>query len=904
MIIRRSVWYPIFGLMVFGCTDGDDTSNGPDAGMPDNQELVDRMAADLEVAYEVIDTHAGLDGVDCKALAADFASCHTARLKLKNRGAALPAAGWTIYFHSIRRILAVDSAEFSITHVTGDLHALRATERFAGFPAGETTTIDFIAEYWTLYRSDFMPRYYVSAAQAESRIIANTNTEDSSAYAAPLTGDNRKRTLQDNNVFATAGTRYEDNATLSPLPADKIARAIIPTPSWRSADGTGYLDISSGLNLQNVKIAKSNLEVLTSRLRQLGATVSEDASAVSVTATVAPSHFIGDNAPYATTGGYQLTIDQLGIQIIGYDVVGAFYGFQSLMALLPADIAKDSRLPHIIVKDAPRFEHRGVHIDVARNFRSKAVVMRFIGQMAAYKLNKLHLHLSDDEGWRVEIADLPELTDVAARRCHDLDERTCLLPQLGSGPFDDNSGSGYYSREDYIDIVRHAHAHFIEVIPELDMPAHARAAIVAMEARYRSLVQQGDQTAAEEYRLREPADTSNYTSVQFYNDSYINPCQPSTFRFIEKVVAEMAKMHELAGQPLAAWHMGGDEAKNIHLGAGYEDLGGTTSWKGTIDQSKEDQPWARSPQCQSLLNSDPSIGGNENLGAYFARQVSGIVAERGIATMVAWQDGLKGIDDAGELTVSNTMINFWDTLYWGGYDSVNTWVDKGFSVVLSNPDYLYFDFPYEVDPQERGYYWAARFVDTKKVFSFAPENLPQNAETSLDRDGNPFSATGTAETVSYRGIQGQLWSETVRTDQHFEYMAFPRLLALAERAWHRASWELDYEAGRSFEAGVTEHVNKAALAGDWNRFANVLGRKELAKLDAAGIAYRVPVPGAVIENGTLSANIRFPTLRIQYRDTDAVWQIYDDKNKPSITTTEVRALSFDGREGRAVVVEP
>jgi hexosaminidase len=877
----------------------------PAVPAPDYQEIVDRMAASLRVTYAVVDTHAAQHGGGCKALAAEYASCHTASLKLTNQGDDLLASDWTIHFHSIRRILAVNSQEFTITHINGDLHALRPTDEFAGFPAGETKTIDFIAEYWTLYQSDFMPRYYVSAGDAESRIIANTDTDDTWAYADPIAGDNRKRTLQDNNVFATAHTRYDQNLALSQLAPEEVDRAVIPTPVVLESQGTEYLDISAGLNIpEDVQIPPASLEVLQNRMQQLGATVSHDASAVPFTAVVDPGRFIDDDAPYGISGGYQLAIDELGIHIIGYDAAGAFYGVQTVMALLAAGIGDDVRLPHVLIKDAPRFQHRGVHIDVARNFRSKEVVKRFMEQMAAYKLNKLHLHLSDDEGWRVEIPGLPELTDVGGRRCHDLEEQRCLLPQLGSGPFDDNSGSGYYSTEDYVELVRHADALFIEVIPEIDMPAHARAAIIAMEARYRSLLQKGDQAAAEQYRLRDPEDVSNYTSVQFYDDSYINPCQPSTFRFIEKVLDEMLEMHELAGQPLTAWHMGGDEAKNIHLGGGYEDLGGTTDWKGTIDLSLEDLPWARSPRCQMLLASEPDVGGIESLGAYFARRVSDIVAQRGIATLVAWQDGLKGIDNASDLPVSETMINFWETLYWGGFETVNEWVAKGFSVVLSNPDYLYFDFPYEVDPEERGYYWAARHIDTKKVFSFAPENLPQNAETSLDRDGNPFSAMSTAAQVSYKGIQGQLWSETIRSDQHFEYMAFPRLLALAERAWHRADWELDYQPNRTFEGNVTAHVDTAALALDWNRFANVLGQKELAKLDAAGVAYRVPVPGAVIENGTLSANVEFPTVRIQYKDQDGVWQPYDAENKPSVTTTEVRALSADGRAGRAVVVEP
>lgn len=245
-------------------------------------------------------------------------------------------------------------------------------------------------------------------------------------------------------------------------------------------------------------------------------------------------------------------------------------------------------------------------VDVARNFHSKEAILSTIDQMAAYKLNKLHLHLSDDEGWRLEIPGLPELTDIGSQRCFDLDEKSCLLPQLGSGSTTDNFGSGHFSRADYVEILKYAKARSVEVIPEIDMPAHARAAVVSMEARYERLMNEGDEAAANEYRLMDPEDTSNVTTVQFYDKkSFINPCMESSTRFVDKVITEVAAMHKEAGMPLSTWHYGGDEAKNIKLGGGFQDVNAEekVAWKGDIDQSKQDQPFAKSPQCQAMIDS-------------------------------------------------------------------------------------------------------------------------------------------------------------------------------------------------------------------------------------------------------------------------------------------------------------
>ena len=191
------------------------------------------------------------------------------------------------------------------------------------------------------------------------------------------------------------------------------------------------------------------------------------------------------------------------------------------------------------------------------------------------------------------------------------------------------------------------------------------------------------------------------------------------------------------------------------------------------------------------------------------------------------------------------------------------WASKGYDVIVSNPDYVYMDMPYEVDPKERGYYWATRATDTRKMFSFAPENMPQNAETSLDRDGNGFSGSTDVIAEPFYGLSAQLWSETVRDDEQYEYMVFPRVLAAAERAWHKGDWENDVKAGVEYSQD-TRRVDKAQLNNDYNRFANLLGQRELAKLEKAGIDYRLPIPGGRIEAGKLMMNSAFPGVELQY----------------------------------------
>lgn len=857
------------------------------SAVPASQKLVNQISQ-FGVRYQVTDNHAALHGVDCAALGADWAACNRATITLTNHGPAITRKDWAIYMSNVHKTLAVESDQFRMVHIVGDLTRLEPTEKFAGIAAGASVTIPVVNEYWQLFMTDVMPRWYVTSGDAKPKIIEATDTEDLSRFVAPF-GDRWKRTPDDRNILMQADSRYEKNSDIKRLATDELRGQIVPTPlTVKVTDADA--DLSRGVSLDLASLPADRAEAIKQRFSSLGVTL--NAAGYPIATRIDPAAV--KDIP-AIPGAYRLTIAKEGAAVTGYDEQGVFYGLQSILSLLPAD--GSNRIATLQADDAPRFAYRGVFLDVGRNFHSKTAILKMLEQMSAWKMNVFHFHLTDDEGWRIEIPGLPELTAVGSQRCHDLQEQHCLLPQLGSGPFNDNNGSGYFSRQDYIDIVKFAQARGIQVLPEVDMPAHARAAVIAMEARYQHLMKAGQQERASEYRLVDPGDNSNTTSVQLYDrTSYLNPCLDSSLRFADKVIAEIQQMHRDAGQPLRSWHFGGDEAKNIRLGVGYTDIRHPEAGKGQLDLSREDQPWAKSQACQTMVASG-KVSDLGHLPSYFALKVSELVKAHGINRMQAWQDGLKDAQNARAFATPEVAVNFWDTLYWGGFDTINDWANKGYQVIVSNPDYLYMDFPYEVNPLERGYYWGTRFNDERKMFSFAPDNLPQNAETSVDRDGQFFTAMSDKPWPGAAGMSAQLWSETVRTDEDMEYMIYPRLFSAAERAWHRAAWEQDYQAGKTYQGGKTHWVDQQALRQDWQRFANILGQRELAKLDRYDVGYRLPVPGARIVGGKLLANTAFPGVTIEFsRDEGQQWQRYDSQTPPEVSGgIMIRAVSADGK---------
>jgi hexosaminidase len=295
------------------------------------------------------------------------------------------------------------------------------------------------------------------------------------------------------------------------------------------------------------------------------------------------------------------------------------------------------------------------------------------------------------------------------------------------------------------------------------------------------------------------------------------------------------------------------------------------------------------------------------LGAYFIERVAGILSELDIET-AGWSDGMEHTRKENMPAV--VQSNAWDALFWNGHNKVHQLTNRDWQVVISSPDVLYFDFPYEADPKEHGYYWASRHTNTEQVFQFMPDNLPIHAEFWLDREDNPYETDDTQTPLKagnrFIGIQGQLWSENTRTDNTAQYKIFPRLFALAERAWYSADWAVPYNyqgAKYSQKTKVFNDDKKAQRDQQWQVFANAIGQKALPKLEVDKVFYRLPTVGGVVKEGKLHANIAFPGIAIEYQVNGGKWITY---SSPVIVKgqVKVRSMSFDGqRKGRSVAVK-
>ena len=399
-------------------------------------------------------------------------------------------------------------------------------------------------------------------------------------------------------------------------------------------------------------------------------------------------------------------------------------------------------LPNAVIEDYPDLQYRAIMIDVARNFRTISDMADIVKSLAYYKINTLHFHIVDDEAWRIEIPGLPELTSVGSRRGYTLTEDDCLAQIFtGDGNPDNhnNSSNGYYTRDEFIAFLKACHEMGVNVIPEIESPGHARAAIKSMEARYRNT---GDDT----YRLIEDDDTSRYTSAQSFHDNVMNPALPGPYRFMEKVISEIALMYQEAGAPLVGIHIGGDE---VPKGA-----------------------WNGSPSAQAMIAAE-NLGGEKGLHAKFVRQIAKILSERNIP-MYGWQEIAVGHTNEYNEAIAPLVggVNCWSTLAAHGHGGVTREaVEAGYPVILSNVNHFYLDMTYNYHPDEKGLNWGGTVDEFNSLAGYADELCPVTPTTK----GRVI------------GISGQVFAETMRDHENnwqLQTYLFPKMFGLAERAWN------------------------------------------------------------------------------------------------------------------------
>ena len=530
---------------------------------------------------------------------------------------------------------------------------------------------------------------------------------------------------------------------------------------------------------------------------------------------------------------YTINIGDNLIKISAATPHGIFNGTQTLLSML-----KGKQTPYLLeavsIRDYPDLAYRGQMIDIARNFTAPENLKKLVDIFASYKLNVLHFHFCDDEAWRLEIPGLEELTTVGSRRGHTTDESQCLYPCYDGGyaPDAKTVGNGYYSREEFIDLLKYAAERHVRIVPEIESPGHARAAIVSMKARYNKYFET-DPGKATEYILSEPEDTSRYVSVQYYTDNVMNVALPSTYRFMEKVIQELNAMYQEAGLSLSTVHLGGDEVP-----------------RGV---------WMGSPKCQELMK-EKGMTKAHDLSEYFITQMADVMQKNGLK-FSGWQEVALGHTEEAhqQLRGQAAGVYCWNTVP-GSDEVVYQTANNGYPVILCNVGNFYMDMAYNGHPDERGLDWGG-YVDESVSFSMLPFSIYRSLR--VDMAGNPIDLNNaekgkTALTEIGKkhimGVQGQLFAETIRSFDGVEYLLFPKILGLAERGWNaHPVWEN--------LSGVREQqAFNQALA----LYYEKISKSEMPYWAKHGINFRLPQPGLLVKDGNLYANVAIDGAEIRY----------------------------------------
>lgn len=388
--------------------------------------------------------------------------------------------------------------------------------------------------------------------------------------------------------------------------------------------------------------------------------------------------------------GYELNVTSDSVRLVANRPAGLFRGIQTIRQLLPADIESDIGversdwpIPAVNITDRPRYAYRGAMLDVARHFFTMKEVEQYIDILALYKLNVLHLHLSDDQGWRIAINSRPKLTAVGS------------LTQVGGGP------GGFYTQQDYQELVRYAQARYITVVPEIDMPGHMNAGLTAYPELACST---------------RPSALYTGTDVGW---STLCVDKEETYAFVDDVVREISAI-----TPGPYFHVGGDEVQ-VLTPAQY---------------------------------------------VKFVERVQGIVTKYG-KTMIGWEEVTKARLNPA------TIAQQWKS------DSVTAALTYGSKLIMSPSQKVYLDMKY-TPATELGLHWAA-YVEVSDAYDWDPATFMKGV---------------TEQNII--GVEAPIWSETVRNIGAVEFLAMPRLPAVAELAWTPQS----VRSWQSFRARVVTHA--------------------------------------------------------------------------------------------------
>ena len=498
-------------------------------------------------------------------------------------------------------------------------------------------------------------------------------------------------------------------------------------------------------------------------------------------------------------GAYTLTAEKKKVTITGNSYGGVIAGIESLRQLFPPQIESkqktsgiDWSIPTVHIQDAPRFEWRGIMLDVSRHFYTKEEVKELLDIMALYKMNKFHWHLTDDQGWRIEIKKYPLLTEKGAWRKFNSHDKECIrLSQEQDNPDyaipeekfhvveGDTLYGGFYTQEDIKEIIAYAKVRGIDIIPEIDMPGHMLAAV------------------------------SNYTGVSCFDEtgwgsvfsSPVCPGKDSALEFCKNVYSELIELF-----PYKYVHIGGDEVEK-------------TNWK-------------KCPDCQKRMREN-GLKTEEELQSWFIHNMEKHFNEKG-KEMIGWDEIIEG-------GLSKTATVMW----W------RSWVKDAAAKATAQGNHVIFT--------PNGQFYLDYQEDKNSISSIYNLNMTDGLSPE--------------QQALIMGVQGNIWCEWIPSNARMQYMAIPRLLAIAELGW-------------------TDESQK-----DLNAFKTRLS-DQFERLNIMGINYRIPdlegfnAVNAFIGEGIVNVTCADPTASIHYTMDGSTPTLQSPQYEGPVKVTETTDFTF------------
>lgn len=489
----------------------------------------------------------------------------------------------------------------------------------------DTHIIEANKHYYCEFSIGCAPLRFYTDGLKDAIIIANNGAQKHPVILTPI-------------VLASP---YRDRST---LPQTELQTpSLIPKPNRiERLEGEFELNHSSQITLQAnlAEKAATWLQLELARLYNFQAQ------------TIGQSNIVFRTNPTLDEGEYHLIVSRSGVRLEAGSRVGFVHASATLLQLVQPKENGGLSIPCIKITDKPRFKYRGMMLDCARHFHSVEAIKRLINQLAHYKFNTFHWHLTDDEGWRIEIKAFPELTEIGSYR----GIGTQIEPQFSHL---NTIYGGYYSQEEVREIIAYADERGINIIPEIDIPGHCRAAIKSLP-----------------HLLQDTEDKSQYRSIQHYNDNVLSPALSGTYLFLDKVLEEVAALF-----PSPWVHIGADEVP--------------------------DGVWLESPRCQQLMQQHNYQSAKDLQGHLlgYAEKKLHSLGKR----MVGWEEAQHGNKVSKETVIYS----------WLSEEAALNCAKQGFDVILQPGQSTYLDMTQDYAPEEPGVDWAA-VIPLESAYRYEP----------------------------------------------------------------------------------------------------------------------------------------------------------------------------------------